>query len=127
MKDINQFINEKFKININNIKNNNEQWSIKTAKNGDIVSWNDGNIIFIYKCLNTGYDYSNSSENDIVFHVVYLKPSKKIIMGPDTGIGTGDKPELFKLATDEECNILYDALNKNGYKWDDKKLKIVEI
>ena len=130
MIDIKNYILEKLKIGTNTKirTRNKENWSIENAEDGDVVCWNGDTLFFIYKCLNTGYDYSNASENAIVYHASYIADNRqKIDIGPDTGVGDTSKPQLFKLATDEQCRQFYKALEKHGYKWDDNKKEIVKL
>lgn len=127
MKHINQFIIEKFKINIDNIKKSNKPWSIENAEDGDFVKCLD-TLIFIYKCLNENKQYSNTSEDAIVYHAVFFNDNrKKIEIGLNTGVGTIKSKYDFRLASEEEIKEFKKALKREGYKWDDKKLKIVEI
>ena len=127
MKNINQFIIEKFKININNIKKSNEPWSIENAEDGDIVELNE-TLLFIYKGLNKDFHVNNAGSNAIVYHATYICDNRKLLkVGIDTGVGTIDKPDRYKLASKEKCEEFYEELKKKGYKWDNKKLKIVEI
>ena len=56
MKQLNNFIIEKLKINSKskiNIKDP-DTWTINDAEDGDIVCWNGDTLLFIYKCLNSG-------------------------------------------------------------------------
>ena len=130
MKQLNNFIIEKLKITKNTkiIVRDKEHWSILNAEDGDIVKWNGDVLFFIYKCLNTGYDYSNASEDAIVYHATYIADHrKKLDVCTDTGVGTIKNPHLYQLATDEECENFYKALEKNGYKWDDIKKEVVKL
>lgn len=126
MKHINQFIIEKFKINIDNVKKSNKPWSIENAEDGDFVKCLD-TLIFIYMCLDKDYKHSNSGDA-IVYHAVFFNDNrKKIEIGPNTGVGTIKSKYDFRLASEEEIEEFKKALKREGYKWDDKKLKIVEI
>jgi len=127
MKTINQFITEKFKLSVKNITKKNKQWSIENAEDGDFVHCLD-TLIFIYKCLNENKQYSYTDENAIVYHAAFFNDNrKKVVMGPDTGVGSPKSKYRFQLATDEEIEEFKKALYIEGYKWDDKKLKIVKI
>lgn len=132
MKNINQFIAEKFKITSKNIqKRDIKNWSIQNAQDGDIVTWCSGLIIFIYKCLNKGSIIKNkAAENAIVYHVAYIKNANELKIGLDTGVGSvnhNTNPKTYKLASEEECDILYKALEENGYEWDEIKLELIKI
>ena len=116
-------INSKSKVNTRNLEN----WSILDADEGDIVELNE-NLLFIYKGLNKDYHVNNASSNTIVYHATYICDERKILkIGIDTGVGTIEKPDRYKLASEEKCEEFYDALKNAGYKWDDVKLKLVKI
>lgn len=129
MKQIIEFINEKLIINKNiKIKRNLDDWSIETAQDGDIVEMiND--LLFIYKGLNKDLHVNNASSDAIVYHATYIcDERKKLEVGIDTGVGViSERPERYKLASEEKCDEFMEALKKEGYKWDDNKLKIVKI
>ena len=127
MKNINNFIFEKLKINSKskvNTKDNN--WSIEKAENGDIVS--DGDLLFIYKCLRKDCQikYNNASPNAIVYQAIYFTDSDRIEVKIDTGVGTTYN-DYYELATDEQCELFYKALEKKGYKWDNNKKEVVKL
>ena len=129
MKQIIEFINEKLIINKNiKIKRNLDDWTIKTAQDGDIVEM-DEDLLFIYKGLNKDFHVNNASDNAIVYHATYICDNrKKLSVGIDTGVGLiSERPERYKLASEEKCDEFMEALKKAGYKWDDNKLKIVKI
>ena len=132
MKLLKNFIFEKFKINSKTVqhKKQRDDWSIETAEDGDIIKdWN--NLYFIYKCLNDGKKYSHASENAIVYYIAaygFGEERAKLIIGPDTGVGTSsDRPEKFKLATEEECEEFFNFLKEKGYKWDKYKKELVKL
>ena len=127
MKDINQFITEKFKLSVKNIKKKNEQWSIENAEDGDFVRCLE-TLIFIYKCLNKNKQYSTATEDAIVYHAAFFNDNrKKVTIGPDTGVGNPKSKYRFQLATDEEIEEFKKALYIEGYKWDENKLEILKI
>lgn len=134
MESIQNYIHEKLVLNkelANHYKNKHkvdrEHWSITNAQDGDIVVWND-TLWFIYKCLNQGSNrINNTGSNTIIYHAYYLADNrKKLVVGIDTGVGDISKPDLFKLATEEQYQEFYQALDKEGYKWDNIHKKIVE-
>ena len=127
MKLLNNYITEKLKINSKSkisIKDK-ENWSIKTAEDGDIIY--NGSFLFIYKCLRKDckIPHNNASPNAIVYHAICYH-SGRIKVEIDTGVGTDDN-DYYELATDEQCENFYKALEKNGYKWDDNKKEIVKL
>ena len=135
MNNISTYILEKLVIN-KNIKTQSslenrqtrENWSIENAENGDIVSWNDDTLLFIYKCLNTGNNkINNATDNAIVFHASWISDDRNILeIGIDTGVGDTSKPYLYKLAPVEKCKNFYQEIEKKGYKWDDIHKKIIK-
>jgi len=129
MKQIKEFILEKLKVNSKMKKARDlDNWSIDKAEDGDIVELNE-NLLFIYKGLNKDFHVNNANDNAIVYHATYICDNrKKLEVGIDTGVGLiSERPERYKLASEEKCEEFYDALNKAGYKWDDAKLEIVKI
>ena len=130
MKNLKELIEEKLKVNSKtNIHTQNpKDWTIMDAENGDFVVWTSGPLYFIYKCLNKECQINETPDNTIVFHVLYNPDQDKLYIGPDTGIGDADisRKNVFKLASDKECQILLNGLEKHGYKWDDKKLKVTK-
>lgn len=127
MKDLINII-EKLKVN-SKIKLGND-WTIKDAKNGDIIlsKYNQ----FIYKGLDENKDYCTDT-TAIIYHASYALSSfhalDKLSIGPDIGVGTISSSERlqYKLSNKEECKELFDALEKEGYKWDEKKLELIKI
>ena len=128
MKQLSQYILEKLQIKKDSkIKNHQENWSIETAEDGDIVI-DQNDLYFIYKCLNEGKKYTNATSNAIVYHVAgILDERRKIFLGPDTGVGTLENKKYFRLATEEECNNFFEFLKEKGYKWNDKKLELTKL
>ena len=128
MKQLSQYILEKLQIKKDSkIKNHQENWSIETAEDGDIVI-DQNDLYFIYKCLNEGKKYTNAASNAIVYHVAgILDERRKIFLGPDTGVGTLENKKYFRLATEEECNNFFEFLKEKGYKWNDKKLELIKL
>lgn len=99
MKTITNFIFEKLKLSKDIAL---EEWNINNAADGDIIQWNDSELYFIYKCLNTNQKYSHANEDSIVFHIAVNLERDIVYPGPDTGIGDISKPELYKLVLSEE-------------------------
>ena len=125
MKQLNQYIQEKLKINSKS-KISTNQWSIEDAKNGDFIHCLD-TLLFIYYCLNTDKLFSLADEDAIVCHAVFFNDSrKKIEIGPDTGVGTIRSKYEYKLATEEEKEEFLKYLEKNGYEWDEKNLQVLQ-
>ena len=122
------YIQEKLQINKDSkAKPGRDNWTIETAKNGDIIHWNNTGLYFIYKCLNDKRRYADTNSDAIVYHVAGNIETNKVYLGPDTGVGSYKNPELFELATDEEVEKFLKFLNEQGYKWNDKKLALLKI
>lgn len=71
MKQINNYILEKFVINS---KTKIDAWNIENAEEGDFVKWR--NIYFIYKDINTNNRYSDNLDDDIIIY--YATYNKKL-------------------------------------------------
>ena len=134
MKNLINYIQEGLKVNSKSKfgkYRDRENWSIKNAEDGDIVSMYAGTLFFIYKCLNGEHPINNTSADTIVYHAYYMISAhrKKLEVGIDTGVGgiNGNNYSSFKLATDEEQEEFYKVLREHGYEWDNNKKKIVEI
>jgi len=130
MKTLKEHIVEGLKIGANTKVNTRdlENWTIKTAQDGDIVELNE-DLLFIYKGLNKDFHVNNASDDAIVYHATYIcDDRKKLEVGVDTGVGViSEKPERYKLASEEKCDEFMEALKKAGYRWDDVKKEIVKI
>ena len=128
MKQLKEIIQEKLKINSKTKihTQNQEDWTIKDAEDGDMVVWTPGPLIFIYKGLNKEFKVNSTTDDAIVYHILYNPEQDKIYPGPDTGIGDINKPNVYRLATEEEYEILLGGINKHGYKWDETKLEVVK-
>ena len=128
MKDLKDIIQEKLKVGSKTKihTRNLEDWSIADAEDGDIVELND-TLLFIYKGLNKDYHVNNAGDNAIVYHATYICDNrKKLEVTTNTGVGTIEKPERYKLASPEKCEEFYQALDKAGYKWDETKLEVIK-
>ena len=129
MKNLKELIQEKLKVGSKTQihTRNSKDWSIVNAEDGDIVELND-NLLFIYKGLNKDLHINNAGDNAIVYHAYYLCDNrKKLEVITDTGVGEiNNKPERYKLASQEKCEEFYQALDKAGYKWDETKLEVVK-
>ena len=135
MNDLKTIIQEKLKVNSKTklSKNHNrsvENWIINKAQDGDFVVWVPGNVYFIYKCLSgeePRLSIGNKFDTDaIIYHVLYDPKDDKLILGPRAGIGSSKFKTAYEFASEEECEILLKGLDKHGYKWDEKKLEVIE-
>jgi hypothetical protein len=128
MKQLAQYIFEKLQIKKNSkVKDHRKNWSIETAKDGDIVI-DQNDLYFIYKGLNKDIHINNAGDTAIVYHVAGILDERRIIsLGPDTGVGALENKKYFRLATEEECDKFFEFLKEKGYKWNDKKLELVKL
>ena len=128
MKDLKDIIQEKLKVGSKTQihTRNQEDWNIQNAENGDFVVWTPGTLYFIYAGLNKDFKVNNTTDDTIVYHILYNPEQDKIYPGPDTGIGGINKPNVYRLATEEEYEILLGGINKHGYKWDETKLEVIK-
>lgn len=125
MKNLNDYIIEKFKINSTTVKKSKKNkykkdWSIQTAEDGDFVAL-DETLLFIYKGLNKDFHVNNAGDDAIVYYATYIcDDRKKLEVGVDTGVGgIYGRPERYKLASEEKCKEFKEALKKAGYEWDE--------
>ena len=133
MKNLNDFIIEKFKINSTTVKKAKknkykEDWSIQTAEDGDFVELY-GTLLFIYKGLNKDLHINNAGDDSIVYYATYICDyRKKLDVGVDTGVGCAhENPERYKLASEEKCKEFKEALKKAGYEWDEYNNELVKL
>lgn len=129
MKSINNFILERLKLN-DQSKIKLSKWSIETAERGDIVTTLDEGsikIIFIFKEIDKEDDDKIRSIAAITVHGavsrIYLyynrrKPTDYFFIKHDA---------KFYLSTEEEKQLLFDKLKKEGLKWNPIKKEIEEI
>lgn len=128
MKDLKDIIQEKLKVGSKTKihTRNPEDWDIQNAENGDFVVWTPGTLYFIYAGLNKDFKVNNTTDDAIVYHILYNPDQDKIYPGPDTGIGDINKPNVYQLASEEEREILLKGIDKGGYKWDETKLEVIK-
>ena len=90
----------------------NRDWSkFKRAfKDGDVIA-NDRFIAIFHKLSETS---CGISEDVVFYHCWYHKKYNNSEFKIDYGIGYGKD---YDFASDEEKQILFDAIKKNGYKW----------
>lgn len=83
-------------------------------KDGDICYSDNGSgeMIFIYK--------SEKEPNRCYYHACYVKETDDCVLINDWCF-TNDN---IRFATKEECDTLFDAINKGGYKWNSEEKKL---
>lgn len=128
MKLINRYIYEKLKLNSQSKLQKN--WSIRDAKDGDVITFEQDNQknIFIFALLNKNWRYVDQ----IYAHADYTvgKDYVNLCTGPGIlSIASLDKvsEETFHLANEDEKELIFDMMTKEGYKWNDKKKEIKKI
>ena len=126
-KSINNFILEKLKLNS---QSKLKGWSIKDAKDGDVITFEADNhkYIFIFKFLDKNWK-----------HVDHIYGYAHYTVGADyvnfctapaiLSIASLDKvsEENFYLSTEDEKQLLFDMLEKEGYKWDPIKKELKKL
>ena len=127
MKTIYNFILEKLTLNKQSSIYN---WSIRDAKDGDIITFTENNYkhIFIFALIKKNWRYVDQ----ICGHADYTvgKNYVNFCTGPGMlSITTLDKvsEEKFYLSTEDEKQLVFDMFKKQGYKWNDKKKEIEKI
>ena len=128
MKNINNFILEKLKLNSQSKLQ--KKWSIRDAKDGDVITFEEDNQknIFIFALLEKNWRYVDH----IYAHADYTvgKDYVNLCTGPGViSIASLDKvsEENFYLSTEDEKQLIFDMMKKEGYKWNDKKKEIKKI
>jgi len=87
------------------------KFDIKDAKDGDVLSYRDGQWIFIFK--------KNRKEHEIAYHALIS----------DRGLSVNDVAfTIFKDAIDpatkEQRDTLFNAMREKGYEWDAEKKEL---
>lgn len=126
MKDIINFISEKFTINSKTVIGKSpDNWNIKDAENGDFCKWKN-NIYFIFKCFNTKHKYSDLSENSIVYYLTYNKKTDLLRNKIGCGVGYIDNEDGYSLLNDDEKEEFIKILKGKGFKWDENKNELIK-
>lgn len=114
------------KLKVNSKTKINDDWTIKDAKNGDIICCVT-NILFIYKDLDINKKYTHNP-NGIIYHAL-CDDYNNLSIGPNVGIGTinDNNTYHYKLASNEQCKKMFNILKSHGYKWDESKLELEKI
>ena len=97
------------------VDENGRLWTIKDAKDGDVLA--TGNIICIFKKLDKDGYY-------IISPCIYtVKDGLEVIDNEDDTIGSCG----FKPATKEDRNLLFRKMKEAGYEWDEVKKELKKI
>lgn len=135
MISIYNFINEKLKLN--NQSKLQKKWSIKDAKEGDLIMVSAGEedlhkTLFLFKCifksklgevvgLHAYYTYYNY--NDDIIEI--LDGDNESHIGEVDNYIDGTYKN--RPATDEEKKLFFNKLNKQGFRWNENKKEIEKI
>ena len=106
------------------IKDNGYRWdeesktleALPTFKDGDILANDDDDTVFIYNGMEelspspSYYVYAIAEKNDLFF-----------------AINTSTKKYGTRFATEEEKNILFEAIKNNGYRWHEETKKLEKL
>lgn len=93
-------------------------WSIKDAKDGDVLVASDKSLFI--------YDGSINENGSVGFHIAFTE-DMGIILNSDDGCGWEEKDSCHP-ATKKQRDLLFQKMKESGYEWnaDDKKLIKVE-
>lgn len=88
-------------------------------RNGDIFTYEDGNVkwILIFETWYRPYD------GHLHYHVLMTNPEKEVYRNGTCG---GIDEDFLIPATDEEKQLLFSTLEKQGYVWDSIKKKLIK-
>ncbi len=87
-------------------------WSIKDAKNGDVICYKDE--ISLYKHDIKNCIKEKTTFGGFVYHCCY--DSKRFIMDSLYSLTEQDKTDIHP-ATKEQRNLLFQKMKEAGYKW----------
>ena len=88
MKNLDNFIFEKLKLNKDIKITNKDNWTIKDAEEGDFIQWNGRELYFIFDSLNTNHHFSDYlNEHSILSKAVYNARINVIRVGLNGGLG----------------------------------------
>lgn len=91
-------------------------WTIQDAKDGDVLTWDNGRYIVLFKKL----------QDSIIAHCSYNTHSKHL--GFYTVYDTQFDSNLrFVPATKEQRDILFQKMKEAGYEWDSEKKELKKI
>lgn len=109
MRHLNELINERLKLNKNTkIKQRDlDNWTILTAERGDLVQRTGLELYFAYKQVKK---YKHEPNDVIIYYWAIDLNGNHFYKGPDKGVGTLKRPELYKLASEEDKQRVYNGL-----------------
>ena len=90
------------------------KWTIKDAKNGDVLSWDDNKCIAIFKNI---YDENSFNSYGFVGHCTDKFESRQ----------SYHDIEGAHLATKEQCDLLLQKMHEAGYEIDTEKKELKKI
>ena len=91
-------------------------WTIKDSKEGDVLSYRDGQWIFIYK--------EKIDDNSFCYHALYSTIHQDLTIN-DAGFTLLD--DAIVPATKEQRDLLFQKMKEAGYEWDTDKLQLNKI
>ncbi|MEE3385194.1 MAG: hypothetical protein VZR36_08950 [Prevotella sp.] len=105
-----------------------EPWTIYDANDGDIVfyetHYDEIGYIIIFESLYRRNEYEPAE--GINHYLLYCPEEKWFDQNIPMYVGYYDM-DKFKQATEEQKQVLFDALEKYGYRWDAEAKKIIKI
>ena len=115
-------------VYINPFNKKEESWSIYNAKDGDIVYYNthydEMSYIIIFESLYHRNEYEPAE--GINYYLLYCPEEEWFDQEVTMPVAYYDM-NRFKPATDEQKQMLFDALKKYGYDWDPENKKFNKI
>lgn len=128
MKNINNFISEKLKLNSQS-KLKPLKWSIETAERGDIITIDEGSkkYVFIFKEVDKEDDDKIRSIAAISIHTALYKIYLYYNPHNQTDYFFTKHDSKFRLSTEKEKQLLFNKLKDAHYIWDPIKKEIEKI
>ena len=115
------FTDETF-YNIIDTDNKGHPWTIKDAKDGNVLAGSKDDVILIFRGI------GNTEWNDVIdYHCYYDCYQKDFIIQEDVEYWGNVENNQLVPATKEQRELLFQKMKEAGYKWDDKKKELKEI
>lgn len=92
-------------------------WTIQDAKDGDVIITSNGNIFIFKEIRNNCHIYDHCG--------IYY--DRLVINSCVNGIVAKELPDDYKLATKEQCDLMFQKMKESGYEWDAEKKEVKRI
>ena len=88
-------------------------WSIKDAKDGDVLAESEGNVILMFRRI------GNTEWDDVIdYHCYYECYREDFFIQEDVEHWGNTENSQLKPATKEQCDLLFSKMKEAGYEWD---------